>query len=135
MFGCCYYFMIIIDVKKMVPCWHALHWILIQWKVVIIIFGGWEEVECGLVHSGEGPVNDVEPQLPQRGASALGCGCDSQGDRCKWGLPPQSSEVWMGKDMEQRNAIFHWEPSGKTWLLNQCSYLALKGNHCKSKRT
>lgn len=87
--------------------------------------GGWVWA-CAL---GRGPSKWFRASTATAGSQCFGVGCDSHGDRCKWGLHPQSSEVWMGKDMEQRNAIFHWEPSGKTWLLNQCSYLALKGNN------
>lgn len=88
--------------------------ILIQWKVVIIIFGGWEEAECMHVCEGEGLGNFLELQLPQQEVSTLGYECDSKGHHYRrWGLLPQIRETWVDKDKEQRNAIFCLEPSGK----------------------
>lgn len=60
-------------------------------------------------------MNYVEPVLPERDVGALGYECDSEGRHCRrWGFLPRSSEIWMGKDREQRNARFRLEPSGKT---------------------
>lgn len=43
-------------------------------------------------------MNYLEPQLPQQEVSALGNECDNKGDHGRrWGLLPQSSEVWMGE--------------------------------------
>lgn len=65
-----------------------------------------------------------------------GCEHDSKGDRCKrWGLLLQSCEVWISENVEQRNAVFHLGPSGKTWLFKLCAHLTLKRYHYKAKRT